>query len=168
MARSWANAGSATDADGTPTTVAVALGSNLGDREAHLAFAVERLAHFLQALRVSAFHHTAPEGVGEQPEFLNAAAVGETLLAPRPLLEALQSIERERGRERPHWGAARTLDLDLVLHGTAIVDEPGLQVPHPRFRTRRFVLMPLAEVARDLRDPVSGLSVGELLRRLGA
>ena len=92
--------------------------------------------------------------------------VGETTLAARDLLTLLLEIEREGGRERPYAGAPRTLDLDLVLFGNEVVDEPDLQVPHPRFRERFFVLGPLAEVAPDFRDPVSGLRVTELLRLL--
>ena len=82
------------------------------------------------------------------------------------LLERLLAIELEFGRTRPYGGAPRTLDLDLILYGDAIIDEPGLQVPHPRFRERRFVLEPLAEIAGDWRDPVSGQSITELLRSL--
>jgi 2-amino-4-hydroxy-6-hydroxymethyldihydropteridine diphosphokinase len=92
--------------------------------------------------------------------------VGETTLNARELLDLLLDVEAERGRERPYVGAPRTLDLDLVLLGDEVVDEPGLQVPHPRFRERFFVLGPLAEVAPDFRDPVSGLRVTELLRLL--
>src|SRR5476649_1648088 len=99
--------------------------------------------------------------------FLNAALVGETTLRARELLDALQAIEQERGRERPYANAPRTLDLDLILFGDVVLDEPGLSVPHPRFRERRFVLEPLAEIAPTLRDPGSGCTVGELLARLG-
>jgi 2-amino-4-hydroxy-6-hydroxymethyldihydropteridine diphosphokinase len=101
-----------------------------------------------------------------EPLFLNAVVAGTTTLDARSLLEELLGIEREFGRERPYPGAARTLDLDLILIGDEVIDEPGLQVPHPRFRTRFFVLGPLAEIAPDLIDPVTGLRVGELLRRL--
>lgn len=80
----------------------------------------------------------------------------------RELLEALMTIERERGRERPHRNAPRTLDLDLILLGDLVVNEPGLVLPHPRFRERRFVLDPLAEVAPDLRDPASGRTIADL------
>ena len=104
--------------------------------------------------------------MGIQPAFLNAAAVGQTSLGPRELLHALLHIERERGRERPYPGAPRTLDLDLVLYGDATVRDADLEVPHPRFRERAFVLRPLAEIGADLRDPVSGLTVGQLLARL--
>ena len=150
------------------TRVAVALGSNLGDRRAHLTFAIARLAGLLAGLTVSSFHDTEPVGVGPQPRFLNGAAVGETTDSARAVLEALLAIEGERGRERPHPGAARPLDLDLVLFGDARIDEPGLVVPHPRFRERRFVLEPLAEIAPAMRDPVTGLTVAELLGRLGS
>lgn len=166
MAPSSAPAGSATDAGPALTTAAIALGSNLGDREAHLAFAIARLAALLDDLRVSSFHRTAPEAGSSGPEFLNAAAVGRTALPARLLLDRLLDIERERGRERPYPGAARTLDLDLVLYGDERLSEGGLEVPHPRFRGRAFVLRPLAEVGGGLRDPVSGLTVAELLRAL--
>ena len=148
--------------------VAVALGSNLGDRRAALAFAVDRLGVLLSDPTVSDFIETEPEGEGlqDQPPYLNAIVVGHTTLEARDLLQALLDIEREFGRERPYRGAPRTLDLDLVLLGDEVIDEPGLQVPHPRFRSRFFVLGPLSEVAADLRDPVTGLRVGELLRDL--
>jgi len=147
-------------------TVAVALGSNLGDRRSNLDFAVSRLESILANLRVSSYRETDPVDVpGQQPSFLNAAAVGETAMTARELLDGLLAIERERGRERPFPGAARTLDLDLVLFGDLVTDDATLTVPHPRFRERRFVLEPVAEVAPDLVDPVTGLSVAELLKR---
>src|SRR5438128_5856617 len=139
-----------------PSTVAIALGSNLGDRRAHLDHAAARLESLLTPLRVSSYYETAPVDVaGPQPAFLNAAAVGDTVLSPREVLDALLAIERERWRERPFRGAARTLDLDLVLFGDAVLHEPGLLVPHPRFRERRFVLEPLAQIAPDMIDPVT-------------
>jgi 2-amino-4-hydroxy-6-hydroxymethyldihydropteridine diphosphokinase len=90
-----------------------------------------------------------------------------TSLTARDLLGRLLAIEVNLGRARPYPGAARTLDLDLILYGSAIIDEPGLVVPHPRFRERLFVLEPLAEVAPDWMDPVTGKTVGELLRKIG-
>lgn len=147
--------------------VAIALGSNLGDRRAHLDHAVAALHHLLSNLNVSNYYDTVPVGViGPHPLYLNAAAVGDTLLPPRALLAALMSIEGTRGRVRPYANAPRTLDLDLILFGQHVIDEPGLVLPHPRFRERRFVLLPLAEIAPDLRDPVSGKTVGELLATL--
>jgi 2-amino-4-hydroxy-6-hydroxymethyldihydropteridine diphosphokinase len=147
--------------------VAIALGSNLGDREGYLRSAIAALQPFIRNLRVSTFHDTAPVGVGPQPTFLNATAVGETSLAARALLDTLLAIERDLGRERPFPGAPRTVDLDLILYGDAVIDEaPSLIVPHPRFRERRFVLEPLAEIAPDWRDPITGQTVEELLRLL--
>ena len=100
------------------------------------------------------------------PPFLNAAAVGETSLGARELLDALLALETERGRERPFTGAPRTLDLDLVLWGDLVAEDSHLIVPHPRFRERRFVLEPLVEIAPALVDPVTGRSIRELLERL--
>lgn len=145
----------------------VALGSNLGDRAAHLDFAVFRLKSILSNLCASAYHETTPVGVADpQLLFLNAAVVGETDLSARYLLTALRAIEHERGRERPYVGAARTLDLDLILFGREIIDEPDLIIPHPRFRDRAFVLEPLVEIAPGLRDPITGRTAAELLAHL--
>jgi 2-amino-4-hydroxy-6-hydroxymethyldihydropteridine diphosphokinase len=147
---------------------AVALGSNLGDRVGHLDYAAVRLRDILGGVRISRYIETDPVGATEpQPRYLNAAAVGQTALPPRELLDCLLTIERERGRERPHPNAPRTLDLDLIVLGELVIDEPDLVVPHPRFRERRFVLEPLAEIAPELRDPVSGMTMNELLRSAG-
>jgi len=146
---------------------AIALGSNLGDRQAALAGAAAALRGILTDLKLSSAHETAYVGAGAaQPPYLNAAAVGETALGARALLEALLETERQFGRDRPYPDAPRTLDLDLILYGMDILDEPGLVVPHPRFRQRRFVLEPLAELAADWIDPVTGRRIDELLRVL--
>jgi 2-amino-4-hydroxy-6-hydroxymethyldihydropteridine diphosphokinase len=150
------------------TRVAIAIGSNLGDRDRAIAFATTQLSTLLDNLEVSRVVETWPlgEGTENQPLYLNAVAVGDTDLSPRELLDALMAIETEGGRERPYPNAPRTLDLDIILYGDDIVSEEGLEVPHPRFRDRFFVLGPLAEVAPDMVDPVTGLRVGELLREL--
>ena len=145
---------------------AIALGSNLGDRQAHLDYAARRLRALLRNLSVSGYVETEPEEVDTpQPRYLNGAAVGETSLSARELLDALLAIERERGRERPRPNAPRTLDLDLILLGDVVEQLTGLSVPHPRWRERRFVLEPLAEIAPHLVDPVTHLTVAELLAR---
>ena len=146
--------------------VAIALGSNLGDRERCLRDAADTLSAFLSEVRVSSFHDTAPVGVGEQPRFLNAVLIAYTSLSAPALLARLLDLERRFGRERPHPGAARTLDLDLILYGDAVLEAPDLTVPHPRFRERAFVLVPLAEIAPDWRDPCTGLTVAQLLANL--
>jgi 2-amino-4-hydroxy-6-hydroxymethyldihydropteridine diphosphokinase len=147
--------------------VAISLGSNLGDRRAHLLSAVEELGRLLRNLRASDTIETEPEDVpGPQPPYLNMAAVGETDAAPPDLLAALLEVERRQGRTRPVPRAPRTLDLDLILYGDLTLDLPDLTVPHPMFRRRRFVLEPLASIAPDLVDPVTRLTVRELLDRL--
>jgi len=143
--------------------VAIALGSNLGDRRAHLDWAIERLVGLLADVRVSPIVETEPVDVpDEQPAYLNAVLVGTTSLGPADLMAALLSLERERGRTRPSFRAARTLDLDLILYGDRIVSLPGVEAPHPRFRERAFVVRPLAELAPDWRDPVTGKTMREL------
>jgi 2-amino-4-hydroxy-6-hydroxymethyldihydropteridine diphosphokinase len=148
--------------------VAIALGSNLGDRDALIRSALDALAPHITGLRASSFHETTPVGMpGEPGPFLNAAAVGETVLEAGELLDRLLAIEQDFGRRRPHPGASRTLDLDLILYGEVMIDAPPrLIVPHPRFRERRFVLEPLAEIAPDWIDPVTRLTVAQLLRDL--
>jgi len=150
------------------TKVVIALGSNLGDRQAALDFAVARLAPLVSNLTLSSVVETEPagEGLQDQPLYLNAVAVGHTALTAREMLDALLAIEKACGRERPYPGAPRTLDLDLILLGATIRNSTGLQVPHPRFRERTFVLGPLVEIAPDMIDPVTGLTVTQLLRKL--
>jgi 2-amino-4-hydroxy-6-hydroxymethyldihydropteridine diphosphokinase len=128
-----------------------------------LEWAVDQLRTLLQNLRVSSFIETDPVDVPDkQPAYLNGVVVGESSLGPEDLLEELHALERARGRERRTFRAARTLDLDLILYGDVILHDSGLQIPHPRFRERQFVLGPLAEIAPDLRDPVTGKTVHEL------
>jgi 2-amino-4-hydroxy-6-hydroxymethyldihydropteridine diphosphokinase len=104
--------------------------------------------------------------IGPQPMFLNAAATGESMLSAPAMLEVLLAVEQRLGRERPYERAPRTIDLDLILYGEEVIKTEGLTVPHPRFRERRFVLEPLAEIAADWMDPVTGKTIAELLRGL--
>ena len=136
-----------------------------------MAFALERLSRLLSGITTSSIVETEPEGaagqiLSDQPLYLNAVVTGTTTLDARALLGELLAVERDYGRERPYPGAARTLDLDLILFGDAEINESDLHVPHPRFRTRFFVLGPLVEIAPGMIDPVTQLTVGELLRRL--
>jgi len=144
------------------TRVGIALGSNVGDRRATLLAALEALRPWVQDLRASTFSDTPYVGTDVQPSVLNGAVIGTTSLSARALLERLLRIEHDFGRTRPYGGAPRTLDLDLILYGDAVIDEPGLVVPHPRFRDRRFVLEPLAEIAPDWIDPVTGRTISDL------
>lgn len=153
-----------------PELAAIALGSNLGDKRAVLRSALASLARLPRStlLAASSFHVTKPVMPGSsaepQPDYLNAAAVLRTGLAPRELLDHLLEIEREHGRTRTpglRW-EPRTLDLDLLLVGSVQYDEPGLRLPHPRLHERAFVLVPLAEVLPDAIVPVLGVSVRDL------
>lgn len=148
--------------------VAVALGSNLGDRRDHLYFGISKLQQILTNVTVSDFIETVPQSPSKGTErmFLNAAAVGRSAESPATLLSRLRAVEYASGRERPYPGAARTLDLDLILVGDIVLSKSELIVPHPRFREREFVLAPLARVAPDLVDPVTGLTIQALLNRL--
>jgi 2-amino-4-hydroxy-6-hydroxymethyldihydropteridine diphosphokinase len=150
------------------TPIAIALGSNVGDREQYLKDAIDSLASVLSTIHLSKLFETEPvDMAGAQRCVVNAAATAETSLPARELLERMLEIEQQLGRTRPHPGAARTVDLDLILYGDAIIDEPpSLIVPHPRFRERRFVLEPLADVAPYWTDPVTGLTIAQLLENL--
>jgi|SRR4029453_17648683 2-amino-4-hydroxy-6-hydroxymethyldihydropteridine diphosphokinase len=135
----------------------VGLGSNLGDRNETLRQAVEALAgsEGVSIVRVSSFRETSPVGKVDQPPFVNAAAALETDLEPRELLERLLEVERALGRDRSReerWGP-RKVDLDLLLYGGETIDEPGLEVPHPRLAERAFVLEPLLELDPELQLP---------------
>jgi 2-amino-4-hydroxy-6-hydroxymethyldihydropteridine diphosphokinase len=144
--------------------VAISLGSNLGDRRAHLDYAIDALHLDLADVVVSRFLETQPVGAGpEHGLYLNAVVVGRAQLPARLLLERLLEIEEERGRARPYPVAPRTLDLDLILYDDEVIEEDGLSVPHPRFREREFVLRPLAEIAPDMIDPVTKKTIAELL-----
>jgi 2-amino-4-hydroxy-6-hydroxymethyldihydropteridine diphosphokinase len=150
----------------------IALGGNLpgpaGPPDVTLAAAVTRLATIGRITACSSLYSTAPVGVTDQPRFLNAALTLETVLSPFELLGALLTFEQEFGRDRLNAipDGPRTLDLDLVLYGDLVVHLAGLEIPHPRFAHRAFVLVPLSEIAPNLRDPRSGRTMSELLQAL--
>ena len=147
-----------------PVVACIGLGGNLGDAVVTLRAAQEALANLplTRLLRVSRLYRTPAWGRTEQPDFINAAALLETRLPARDLLDGLLAIEREFGRTRAvdgsdRWGA-RTLDLDLLLYGDIEIDEPGLHVPHPHLHERAFALLPLVDIAPDAVIPGRGLA----------
>ena len=150
------------------TVVYIGLGSNQGDRLANLRLAVEALKGIpgTQVARTSGIYATEPVGKANQPEFLNLAAEIETGLEPGELLAALQNVEKELGRERGERWGPRIIDLDILYFGQRIVGQPDLIIPHPRAQQRAFVLEPLAELAPELVDPVTGKTVREMLAGL--
>ena len=145
-------------------TVYLSLGSNLSDRREHLQLAIEELGRAGVAVkRLSSVYETEPVGVRTQPWFLNLVVEGETELFPTQLLDQLQSIELQLGRRRTVAQGPRTIDIDILLYGNFCIRSERLTVPHPRLEERRFVLEPLAELAPDLRHPVSRVTIRELL-----
>jgi len=144
------------------------LGSNMGDRQKELEFALEQLQKHphIQLIQVATFLETDPEGYPEQDKFLNTAAAVETTLTPRQLLAALQQIEQDAGRVRTiRWGP-RTLDIDILIYDNLISGDPDLTIPHPRMRERAFVLLPMLEIAPDLPVPPDGQTIKQLLNQL--
>lgn len=171
----------ASDAAGAAGVSAyVALGSNLREPQRQLQAGFGALAQLphTQLVARSSLYRSAPVGYADQPDFVNAVAALRTTLAARALLEALLAIERAQGRVREFANAPRTLDLDIVLYGAAVIDEPGLSVPHPRMHQRAFVVVPLAEIAPEVmvpgrgrvRDLLGGIDAGSvtLLREIAA
>lgn len=142
----------------------LALGSNLGDRRSWLASAIDGLSRRgAPIVRSASIYLTEPQEVLDQPWFLNTVVEINTLLDPEQLLGTCLAVEEENSRKRTGMKDARTLDIDIIFYGDSVLKEPGLVVPHPSFRNRRFVLEPLAEIAPDFVDPVSGKTVRQLL-----
>ncbi len=148
-------------------TAYLSLGSNLGDRAANLLAAVEQLTVAGRLVAVSALYETQPVDVPNQPWFLNCVAAIETDMSPKELLQLALRVEATMGRMRLSEKGARKIDIDVVLFGDRVVDEPGLKIPHPAMHERRFVLEPLAEIASEARHPKLGKTARELLAELG-
>jgi 2-amino-4-hydroxy-6-hydroxymethyldihydropteridine diphosphokinase len=147
------------------TTVYLSLGSNIGDREQNLRTAIAALAEAnVRVTRVSSFYETEPVDLREQPWFLNCVAQGETELPALDLLHALRGIESRLGSRKLVTKGPRLMDVDILLYGDETISTQELQVPHPRMLQRKFVLVPLAEIAPRLRHPSWRAAVGELLR----
>lgn len=153
-----------------PACVAIALGSNIGDRPTHLRAAIDALSRLprTRLLAASSTHETPAWGPIPQPPYLNAACLLETSLAPHELLGYLNDIEQSQGRDRPNEPrfGPRTLDLDILLFADAILNDPVLTIPHPRLHERRFVLAPLAEISPQTLHPVLRRTIRQLLDAL--
>lgn len=143
--------------------VYLALGSNVGDRERHLQQAVEQLAGVMRLLRASSTYETKPMYVTDQPNFLNLVLEAETDSFPRMLLRRTKAIEQDLGRGPGIRNGPRTIDIDILFFGRFVIETPDLAIPHPRLAERRFVLEPLAELAPELRHPVTKKTVKQML-----
>ena len=148
--------------------VYLALGSNLGDRAANIAGGLQSLRRVSRRVEASSLYETRPWGFEAQPRFLNAACRIWTPLDPFQLMAITREVESTLGRERSFANGPRVLDIDILLYGQAVIEAPGLSIPHPRMAEREFVLAPLAEIAPGLRHPVLKERIRSLLRRLPA
>lgn len=146
--------------------IAIALGSNLGDRLASLRAAVQGLADYMEITAISPVYETPPLYVTDQPSFLNAAVTGTTKLEPLPLLRAVKDLENDLGRKPSFHYGPREIDIDILFYDDDMVNVPELILPHPRLAEREFVLRPLADIAPDWRHPQTGVKIATILAQL--
>ncbi len=146
----------------------IGIGSNLGDRLGNCRRAIEAISsdERNQIMRCSPFYHTEPVGEKEQNWFFNGALAVETSLGPRKLLDFLLAVEERMGRVRGERWGPRVIDLDILFYGQEVIQEPGLQIPHPRLHIRRFVLAPLQDIAPHFRHPLLGKTISQILAEL--
>lgn len=146
--------------------VYLALGSNVGDSDAHIDNAIRQLRQKIIDIKVATRYHSKAVGYTDQPDFVNTALTGKTDLSPQALLQFVKAVELEVGRvKRFRWGP-REIDIDIIFYGDRVVDEPTLHIPHARFAGRDFVLRPICDLQPDLVDPRTGLTISQLYRKL--
>jgi 2-amino-4-hydroxy-6-hydroxymethyldihydropteridine diphosphokinase len=145
-------------------TVYLGLGTNVGERRANLRGALDHLNQLVTITKVSSIYETDPVGYVDQPRFWNIVVQAASSLTPLALLEHLIAIEKQMGRERTFRNAPRIIDIDILLYGDVVLNEPGLELPHPRMTERAFVLAPLVEIAPHLADPLTGKLYRDMLR----
>ncbi len=145
-------------------SIYLGLGTNVGERRANLRTALDYLNQLVTITGVSSIYETDPVGYADQPRFWNIVAAAQTTLTPVDLLEQMIAIEKRMGRERTFRNAPRIIDIDILLYGAAVLNEPDLELPHPRMTERAFVLVPLVEIAPNLADPLTGKLYSDMLR----
>jgi 2-amino-4-hydroxy-6-hydroxymethyldihydropteridine diphosphokinase len=149
-----------------PEKIVLALGANMGNRMATLKAATEQLKSIVKITATSPVYETQAAYIVDQPVFLNATVMGETVLEPLELLKALKNLEKDLGRVETIRNGPRVIDIDILFYGDRILQADELTLPHPRMSEREFVLRPLADIASDLKHPVSGETIAEMLARV--